>query len=263
MRRPSPNRIVVHISDAIRSSILPLVTCLVMLLWAPDTFGNSKYQKGVADYVGIPSDAVACGTCHDPPGKGGEDRNQPFYLTLESSGVVVGVFSTLIPALDKMAADKTDSDGDSADDLAELKSGTNPNDPSSTPRPDDGGGAGGGGTSGSPIGPAGTSGAETSDSGRGGSTAGSDSSNGGGSSQPKKGSDATQNSTNTGCAYSERRGVATNGVFVLLCLGLMLLRRTRLLTDHVRLESPECHHVKAPPSMAVRFHCFRPGILRR
>jgi hypothetical protein len=140
---------------ATRLGARPLTTLLVGLAIALPTnaYAVGDYRDKVAQFAQAAPDKVPCDTCHNDPGGGGP-RERPFYLSLEANGLKVSdVLGTITPALEGIAAKKTDSDGDSAPDIAELTAGFSPNNASSKPPPDNTGGGGpaaGAGGSGTP-----------------------------------------------------------------------------------------------------------------
>lgn len=70
--------------------------------------------------------APQCTLCHGSI-SGGGPVVQPFGESMLAAGLTVSGGSTLTNALDKLDQDKTDSDGDGAPDIDELKLGTSPN----------------------------------------------------------------------------------------------------------------------------------------
>jgi hypothetical protein len=72
-----------------------------------------------------------CTLCHGSI-SGGGPVVQPFGDAMLAAGLTISGGSTLTNALDKLAQDNTDSDGDGVPDIDELKAGTNPN-PDKTP----------------------------------------------------------------------------------------------------------------------------------
>jgi MYXO-CTERM domain-containing protein len=218
-----------------------LVGAALIVLLPATAFANNNYRGRVAAALQINPETIPCATCHDDPGEGGEPRNRPFYLSLESNGMIVGVFPSVDEALGKMETGNVDSDGDSAADVVELKAGTSPNNAGSKPD-GGGGGAGGGGAggSGSPgQGGSGGSGGSDSPKGGGGSGGGgagggrAGSSSGTSSTPPNKNDNSKElelapGATSSTCSYN--RGQDRAGawaVAMVAALGLFARRRSR------------------------------------
>jgi hypothetical protein len=72
--------------------------------------------------------APACSVCHLEGKTGGITVVTPFALALRAHGFTDSS-DTLLTALDEMATDGTDSDGDGFSDVEELRAGTDPNSP--------------------------------------------------------------------------------------------------------------------------------------
>jgi len=72
--------------------------------------------------------APACSVCHLEGKIGGITVVTPFAMSLRGHGFT-GASDTLLAALDQMAADGTDTDGDGVSDVDELRAGTDPNSP--------------------------------------------------------------------------------------------------------------------------------------
>ena len=68
-----------------------------------------------------------CSLCHSNGQTGFGTVNTPFGKSMRARGLVAQNLQSLDTALDALAAEKTDSDGDGVPDIDELKAGTNPN----------------------------------------------------------------------------------------------------------------------------------------
>jgi hypothetical protein len=70
----------------------------------------------------------SCSLCHTTGSAGGKGTvNTPFGVSVRGHGAVANDNAALDSALDGMAKDSTDSDGDKVPDITELKNGTDPN----------------------------------------------------------------------------------------------------------------------------------------
>lgn len=91
---------------------------------------KERFPGDIAQHLGA-STLPACGICHQDGKTGKDTLVTPFAWTMRARGLSGS--NTLIPALDRVAADGVDSDGDGASDVAEIVAGTDPNSAASTP----------------------------------------------------------------------------------------------------------------------------------
>ncbi len=120
-----------------RASLLLLLTALPA--WATDTFPSAIQAKySLAD---LPPEL--CALCHTNGITGTGTVNTPFGRAMRMRGLMPSDEASLSAALDSLATEMVDSDGDGVTDVAELMAGTSPNVPAAPP---DGGTGGGGGT---------------------------------------------------------------------------------------------------------------------
>ncbi len=86
------------------------------------------FPAALASHLGT-SHVPDCPVCHQgTPTKG--TATTPLAIALQSRGLTASDPSSINAALDALAADKTDSDGDGISDVDELKKGFDPNFPS-------------------------------------------------------------------------------------------------------------------------------------
>lgn len=105
--------------------------------WATDTYPATIQNKySLAD---LPPEL--CALCHTNGITGAGTVNTPFGRALRMRGLVANDTASVNAALDALATENVDSDGDGVTDVAELMAGTSPNVASMGT----GGGAGGGG----------------------------------------------------------------------------------------------------------------------
>lgn len=117
------------------------IALLLLLLaapaWATDAFPGAIQTK----YMLADLPPEICALCHVNGITGVGTVNTPFGRAMRMRGLVLNDNVTLNAALDALAAESVDSDGDGMTDVAELMAGTSPN----VPQAGSGGGAGGGG----------------------------------------------------------------------------------------------------------------------
>lgn len=86
-----------------------------------------EFPPDIASHLSA-STAPACSLCHLEAKTGGITVVTPFALSLRAHGFTDST-DTLNRALDQMAADGTDTDGDGISDVDELRAGTDPSSP--------------------------------------------------------------------------------------------------------------------------------------
>jgi len=116
-----------------------LLLCLVAApAWATDTFPATIQNK-----YSLPAfPGELCSLCHTNGITGVGTVNTPFGRALRMRGLLPNDAASLNAALDALATEAIDSDGDGITDVAELMADTSPNVPNNTGT---GGGSGGGG----------------------------------------------------------------------------------------------------------------------
>ena len=87
---------------------------------------SSNYPAEIRAHLGL-SYTPDCTLCHNVPSGGYGTVTTPFGTSMRARGLVAQNVQSLDTALDALAAEKTDSDGDGVPDIDELKAGTNPN----------------------------------------------------------------------------------------------------------------------------------------
>jgi hypothetical protein len=99
----------------------------VALLSARGALASPTYPDDIQQDLGL-SYKPACTICHDTNSGGTGTANKPFAKSMKAAGLTGGSnAASLKAALDKLKADKTDSDGDGTPDIDELIAGTDPN----------------------------------------------------------------------------------------------------------------------------------------
>ena len=97
-----------------------------LLLGAQVASATSNFPAAVRAHIPLTYDPP-CSLCHTNGITGRGTVTTPFGKAMLQRGLVASNESALNSALDKMVADKVDSDLDGATDIDELKAGTNPN----------------------------------------------------------------------------------------------------------------------------------------
>jgi hypothetical protein len=88
--------------------------------------GSSVYPPEIRAHLSL-SYTPACTLRHNTPSGGFGTVTTPFGRSMMSRGLVAQNIASLDTALDALAAEHTDSDGDGVSDIDELKGGSDPN----------------------------------------------------------------------------------------------------------------------------------------
>lgn len=103
-----------------RALVVPL------LLAARLAHASSSYPAEIRAHLAL-SYTPDCTLCHSVPSGGYGTVTTPFGTSMRSRGLVAQNPQSLDTALDALAAEKKDSDGDGVPDIDELRAGTDPN----------------------------------------------------------------------------------------------------------------------------------------
>lgn len=98
---------------------------LMIVTVAPAAHATPTFPATLAAHLGL-SSAPDCSLCHTATPQRG-NVTTPFGTSMRERGLRAYDEASLRTALDALAAEKKDSDGDGAPDIDELKAGTNPN----------------------------------------------------------------------------------------------------------------------------------------
>lgn len=101
-----------------------------LLFGTVDARASASYPEALRKQLEL--DAIAgagpgCQLCHKDDAGGVRTATKPFGRAVISAGATGGSIPSLLAALDTLEAQGTDSDGDGEPDIAELRSGTDPN----------------------------------------------------------------------------------------------------------------------------------------
>lgn len=91
---------------------------------------KEEFPRQIARHLGNAPEPH-CGTCHEYGKTGSDTLVTPFAWAMRARGLTGE--RDLLTALDRVATDEVDSDGDGTTDVAELRAGTDPNSSSSAP----------------------------------------------------------------------------------------------------------------------------------
>lgn len=98
---------------------------VALVLFAGSAGATPNFPGAIQEHLSL-SGAPACTTCHvGTPARG--TVNTAFGTTMRSRGLVAYDEASLDTALDALAAEQKDSDGDGTADIRELTDGTDPN----------------------------------------------------------------------------------------------------------------------------------------
>ena len=104
---------------------LGLVWCIAAT-WP--AMASTNYPVVVQSHLSLSAPPrQSCGLCHTNGVTGSGTVNTPVGKALKARGMVSGNEGSLRAALDALARDGVDSDGDGVPDIEELKAGTDPN----------------------------------------------------------------------------------------------------------------------------------------
>ncbi len=87
-----------------------------------------QFRDAIAARLAAPPGTPACSVCHLGGKTSGATVDTPFAWTMRAHGLTDSLAS-VVPAVDGVAADKVDSDGDGVPDTVEISRGTDPNEP--------------------------------------------------------------------------------------------------------------------------------------
>ncbi len=105
---------------------LARASVLGLALWgASPAWATGEYPDVLQSTLSLPS-YPSCALCHQGPQAVGTVVT-PFGMSLRARGLVSFNNAALRSALEKLEADKVDSDGDGVPDIEELKTGRDPN----------------------------------------------------------------------------------------------------------------------------------------
>jgi hypothetical protein len=96
--------------------------------WSPDAAASPPYPGLIHDHLSL-SYAPPCSICHQNGVTGYGTAITPFGQSMRDQGLRAEDPGSLATALDQLAANNTDSDGDGVPDIQELVKGTDPNGP--------------------------------------------------------------------------------------------------------------------------------------
>jgi len=106
--------------------LLRRAVLLLAVLGGGAAHASSIYPPEIRNHLSL-SYTPDCSVCHANGQTGFGTVTTPFGTSMRSRGLVAQNIGSLDTALDALAAERKDSDGDGVPDIDELKAGTNPN----------------------------------------------------------------------------------------------------------------------------------------
>lgn len=103
-----------------------IVAVLALLLAAAPARGTPGFPDALAAHLGATA-RPSCSVCHAGGATGNGTVTTPFGAAMRARGLVAFDEGSLAQALDRMAADQIDSNGDGVTDVEELQQGLDPN----------------------------------------------------------------------------------------------------------------------------------------
>jgi len=107
-------------------ALLRRALLLLAVLGGGAAHASSIYPPEIRNHLSL-SYTPDCSLCHANGQTGFGTVTTPFGTSMRSRGLVAQNIASLDTALDALAAERKDSDGDGVPDIDELKAGTNPN----------------------------------------------------------------------------------------------------------------------------------------
>ena len=106
--------------------LLRRAVLLLAVLGGGAAHASSIYPPEIRNHLSL-SYTPDCSICHANGQTGFGTVTTPFGMSMRSRGLVAQNIGSLDTALDALAAERKDSDGDGVPDIDELRAGTNPN----------------------------------------------------------------------------------------------------------------------------------------
>ena len=105
--------------------LAPFAAAAALALIAVPAGATPNFPSAIASHLGLAT-SPDCTLCHVGPTQVGTVVT-PFGTSMRARGLVMYDEKSLTTALDALAAEKKDSDGDGTPDIDELRAGTDPN----------------------------------------------------------------------------------------------------------------------------------------
>ena len=110
--------------------VVAVLAAIIVAATAGAAHAKADFVDIIAGRLGSPR--PPCRICHIQGTTGPGSVQTPFGMSMLAHGMT-GSRDSVLPALDAMAADGTDSDGDTVPDVTELSMNMDPNTPAPTP----------------------------------------------------------------------------------------------------------------------------------
>ncbi len=115
-------------NPATRTLLVITPACLILMTLSTRAKATARFPALVFNHLHL-SYEPPCSLCHSRGSTGAGTANTPFSLSMKARGLSTSDKTSVATALDAMARDNVDSDGDGVSDIKEIEDDTDPNTP--------------------------------------------------------------------------------------------------------------------------------------